>query len=81
MARTIGFGLIALSLVLNGGLLLVPFLPLAVEQKVGLAAGLAVAGEGSFWGGGLLVGREVMRKYRRWLDPRTWRRRRSEPTE
>jgi hypothetical protein len=52
----------------------VPFLPLTTAQKIGLSAGLVVAAEVVFWVAALFVGKEVISRYRRFLDPRTWRR-------
>ena len=42
---------------------IVPFLPLATAQKVGLPVGLVVA-----------AGEEVLSLYRRYVEARTWRR-------
>jgi hypothetical protein len=42
---------------------IVPFLPLATAQKVGLPVGLVVA-----------AGGEVISRYRRFFEARTWRR-------
>jgi hypothetical protein len=53
---------------------IVPFLPLTTAQKVGLSAGLVVAAEVVFWGAALFLGGEVISRYRRFFDPRTWRR-------
>ena len=53
---------------------LVPYLPLPTAQKVGLSAGLVVAAEAVFWGAALFLGGEVISRYRRLFDPRTWRR-------
>jgi hypothetical protein len=50
----------------------VPFLPLTTAQKVGLAAGLAIAAEEVYWGAAFLLGREVVRRYRRHFAPRRW---------
>ena len=52
----------------------VPFLPLTTAQKVGLSAGLVVVAELVFWGAALFLGGEVISRYRRFLDPRAWRR-------
>jgi hypothetical protein len=50
----------------------VPFLPLTTAQKVGLSGGLVVAAEVVFWGAALFLGKEVISRYRRLLDPRAW---------
>lgn len=51
---------------------LVPFLPLATGQKVWVASGLVVAAEGTFLLSALLLGREAVRHYRGFMDPRRW---------
>jgi hypothetical protein len=53
---------------------MVPFLPLTTAQKIGLSAGLVVAAEAVFWVAALFVGKEVISRYRRFFDPRAWRR-------
>jgi hypothetical protein len=50
----------------------VPFLPLTTAQKVGISGGLVVAAEVVFWGAALFLGKEVISRYRRLLDPRAW---------
>jgi hypothetical protein len=54
----------------------VPFLPLTTGQKVWVSGALVVAAEAVFWVSALLLGREVVRRYRRLLDPRSWFRKR-----
>ena len=70
--------LIVVLLVIPGALYaavpVVPFLPLTTAQKITLSAGLVVAAEVVFWCGALFVGREVISRYRRFFDPRTWKR-------
>ena len=68
--------LVLLLLVVPGALYtavpVVPFLPLTTAQKVGLSGGLVVAAEVVFWGAALFLGKEVISRYRRLLDPRAW---------
>ena len=66
--------LVVISGLLYSTIPLVPFLPLTTAQKVGLSAGLVVAAEAVFWGAALFLGGEVISRYRRLFDPRTWRR-------
>jgi hypothetical protein len=71
--------LLVVVLVVVPGLLysavpIVPFLPLTTAQNVGLSAGLVLAAEVVFWGAALFLGGEVISRYRRYFDPRTWRR-------
>ncbi|HPJ30585.1 MAG TPA: transporter suffix domain-containing protein [Methanothrix sp.] len=72
--RRLGFGLVALSCLLYGSLLLVPTTTLSTEGKVALSSLLVISGEASFWIGGLILGREAIRRWRGSLDPRRWRR-------
>ena len=48
----------------------VPFLPLGTGTKVWVSAGLVVAAEVTFVVSALLLGKEVVSGYRRYLDPR-----------
>jgi hypothetical protein len=57
-------------------LLGVPFLPFGTGTKVGISAALVVAAEGTFVISALVLGKEVVSRYRGSLDPRTWFRRR-----
>jgi hypothetical protein len=72
--------LVVLLLVIPGLLYsaipIVPFLPLTTAQKVGLSAGLVVVAEAVFLGAAFFLGGEVISRYRRFFDPRTWRRKR-----
>jgi hypothetical protein len=52
----------------------VPFVPPTTAQKVGLSAGLVIAAEVVFWVAALFVGNGVVSGYRRFFDPRAWRR-------
>ena len=52
----------------------VPFLPLTTAQKIGLSSGLVVVAEVIFWVAALFVGKEAISRYRRFFDPRAWKR-------
>jgi hypothetical protein len=73
----IGLVLLALSCLLYAAIFAVPFLGGAIGEKAAIAGGLALTGEGAFWLGAVLAGRDVMRRYRSRLSPRTWFRRRA----
>ena len=47
---------------------IVPFLPISLAQKAILVPALLVMAEVLFWPGTLLVGKEVVQKYRRYLS-------------
>jgi hypothetical protein len=50
----------------------VVFFPLSSGQKVWAGSAFLVMGEVAFWVAALVLGREVVRRYRRFLDPRRW---------
>ncbi|MBO9129072.1 transporter suffix domain-containing protein [Bacillus sp. 165] len=56
--------LVILSFVFYGGLLLVPFLPVSTATKVTISASLVILGEISIWLGGLILGKEIINKYK-----------------
>jgi hypothetical protein len=68
----LGGALLAVSVALPLAALVVLFLPLSFGWKAGLFSALAVTGEVAFWLAALVLGREVVRRYRRFLDPRYW---------
>jgi len=71
--RSLAFGLIVLSFVLYGiGLLMVPFLPIETGAKAALIPTLLGLGEVSFWVGAAIVGKALVAKYRRYLNPLNW---------
>ncbi len=69
------FFLVVVPGLLYAAVLGVPFLPLATGAKVWLSAALVVAAEGTFLISALVLGKEVVSRYRRFLDPRSWFRR------
>ncbi len=71
-APRIGVGLITLSCLLYAGLLVLPFLPLSLRSKLALSSILVITGEAAFWIGGLIVGKEVVTRYKQYLNPRRW---------
>ena len=46
--------------------------PLSAAQKAWLGSAFLVLGEVAFWVAAVVLGREVFRRYRRFLDPRGW---------
>jgi len=45
---------------------------LSSKGKIALSSALVISGEASFWIGGLILGKEMVAKYRGVLDPRRW---------
>ncbi|MCY7384964.1 MAG: transporter suffix domain-containing protein [Microcoleus sp. CAN_BIN18] len=59
-------------------LFIVPFLPLSVAEKTTIDVILAVGAEVCFWLSVVILGKEVVTKYRRYLSPRyLWKKIRS----
>ena len=50
----------------------VPFLDIDSKTKITISTILFILGEITFWGGGLLVGKELFTKYKSYLNPKTW---------
>ncbi len=69
-ARYLGFGLLALAVLMWVLVPVVLLLPLPAGQKGWTVAALLVVGEAAFWIAAVLLGREVVRRYRSRLDPR-----------
>ncbi len=69
-ARYLGFGLLALALLTWVLIPIVLLLPLSAGQKGWTTAALLVVGEVAFWASAVLLGREVVRRYRSYIDPR-----------
>lgn len=67
-----GMALVILSCVFYGALLLVPLTPYKVSTKAIISTTLVVLGEASFWLGGFILGREIVVKYRKYLNPVNW---------
>jgi hypothetical protein len=67
--QKLGLGLIIISflpwLIIA---VIVPFIPISLAQKGLLVPALLVLAEVLFWLGALLVGKEVVQKYRRYLN-------------
>lgn len=59
----------------------VPFLPIGDGTKVTVGVILFVIGEATFWGGAILVGKELLAKYTSRLNPKNWFKRKTEPKE
>ena len=60
----IGVVLLLISILLWLSLLVIPFLPLSVGFKAGVAASVFIAAEVTFWLGVICTGREFVRRYK-----------------
>ncbi len=68
----VGAALVLLSGLLYLAVPAVFFLPLSTGQKAGTVAALVVLAEVAFLVAALVLGREAVRRYRRFLSPRYW---------
>ena len=71
--RWTGIALLILSFAFYGSLLALPFLAVVGTTKAAAIPVLIVLAEVAFWIGGIILGKEFVTRYRRFLDPRNWR--------
>ncbi len=69
-----GIALIIVSTLFFLSLVGVPFLSVTGKVKITLSTILLILGELTFWTGGLLLGKELLNKYKVYLNPKNWRR-------
>lgn len=67
-----GISLMVLASVLFLCIPVVPFLNIDSKTKITISTILFILGEITFWGGGLLVGKELFTKYKSYLNPKNW---------
>ena len=59
----------------------VPFLSIGNGTKITLSTVLFVIGEITFWVGGILLGKELLNKYKSRINPKNWFKAKSETKE
>lgn len=72
LPNTIALILVVLSFVLYGLIAVVPFLPISLSRKAIIVPLLVGSGEITWWIGIAIVGKQVVTKYRKYLNPCTW---------
>jgi len=77
----LGVFLIILSAIAFLSLLVIPFFKFDGKTLVSITTGIIVIGEVLFWTGGLLVGKEIWNKYKSFLNPINWFKKRNNSTE
>ena len=70
--KKIGVVLIIMSFILWIFILGAPWLPMSTTVKASIVAILIVLGEIFFWGGTVLVGRDIVKKYVHCINPMRW---------
>ncbi len=78
MTKKLGFVLIILSFVFYGLILVVPFLKVTVAYKASITTFLIIFGEISFWVGGIMLGKEIVSKYRKLFNVKNWYKRKKQ---
>lgn len=68
----LGIVLMIVSAIVFMSLLVIPFLDLNSKEKITITTIIIVIGEISFWSGGFLVGKELFTKYKSYLNPKNW---------
>jgi hypothetical protein len=68
----LGISLMVVSALVFMSLPIVPFLDVDNTTKVSISTIIIVIGEITFWGGGLLVGKELFSKYKSYFNPKNW---------
>jgi dipeptide/tripeptide permease len=68
----LGIFSIILSILVFISLLLIPFLKIDNKSKLTATTIIIIAGEILFWTGGILVGKELLTKYKTYLNPKKW---------
>ena len=67
-----GIALIGVSTLLFLSIAGVPFIEVSGKVKITATTVLIVLGEVTFWVGGFLLGKELLAKYKAYLNPKTW---------
>ncbi len=77
----LGLALVIISIPIFLALPLIPFLEIETNVKVTLATVLLIVAEVVFWSGGLLLGKELFTKYKSYLNPSNWFKKKTKTTE
>jgi hypothetical protein len=77
----LGLGILVLSILLFLSLPVIPFLAIDNKAKVTLSTVVFIAAEVTFYGGGFLLGRELFSKYKSYLNPKNWFKKKSDGRE
>ncbi|MFJ8524902.1 transporter suffix domain-containing protein [Bacillus cereus] len=70
----VGIGLLVIYVLLWASAIIIPFTSLSTQIKAIVIPGCIVIGEILFLIGAVFVGKEVVAKYKKYLNPKNWRR-------
>ena len=68
----LGIILIIACIPFFGFLVVIPFLHIESKTKIVFTTISFVTGEIVFWSGGILVGKELLQKYKSYFNPKNW---------
>jgi hypothetical protein len=74
VAKKLGISLLILSTIAFISAFTIPFFIHTGGGMTKWIAGLLIFSEVTFWTGGILLGKEVAKKYRSYLNPKNWKR-------
>ena len=77
----LGIAIVVVSVLLFLSLPVIPFLALDNKTKITISTIVFIAAEVTFYGGGFLVGKELLSKYKAYLNPKNWFKRKQEDLE
>ena len=72
LTRLVGIVLFVVAMLFWVAAPTVLLIPLSTAQKAWTSTAFLILGEVAFWVAAVVLGREVFRRYRRFLDPRGW---------
>jgi len=81
LITTIAISLILLSGLFFGMIFVVPFFPLSLAAKGVLVTACIISGEVAWWVGVAVAGKQVITKYKQYLNPHNWVRRKKQPDQ
>jgi len=76
-----GIIIISVSVLLFLSLPVIPFLDIENDAKIKISTIVFISAEITFYGGGFLVGKELFGKYKSYLNPKNWFKKRKECTD
>jgi hypothetical protein len=68
----LGIVLILISVILFLTLFSMPFISMGTKSKIKVSTVLIICGEIMFWGGTILIGKEVWNKYKSYIKSGKW---------
>ncbi|OAS14303.1 transporter suffix domain-containing protein [Paenibacillus oryzisoli] len=74
MSKKLGISSLILSAIALISALTIPFIVHTGGDMAKWIAGLLIFSEVTFWTGGIVLGKEVAKKYRSYLNPKNWKR-------